>query len=45
VAQVGQGCREVKRDGTAGLVGCLDQAAAEGGTIQPARSAAGLDRA
>jgi hypothetical protein len=22
---VGQGCREVKRDGTAGLAGCVDQ--------------------
>jgi hypothetical protein len=43
--QVGQGCREVKRDGTAGLAGCVGQAAAEGGTNQPASSAACLDRA
>jgi len=38
-------CREVKRDGTAELVGCSGQAAAAGGTAQPARSAACLDRA
>jgi hypothetical protein len=36
---------QVKRDGTAGLVGWMDQAAAAGGTAQPARSAACLDRA
>jgi hypothetical protein len=29
----GAGCREVKRDGTAGLVGCMNQPAAAGGTI------------
>jgi hypothetical protein len=45
VVQVGQGGPEVKRDGTAGLGGCMDQAAAEGGTAQPASSAACLDRA
>jgi hypothetical protein len=43
--QVGQGCREVKRDGTAGFAGLVDQTAAEGGTTQPASSAACLDRA
>jgi hypothetical protein len=45
VVLVGQGCREVKGDGTAGLVGCWIRMAAGGGTTQPARSAAGLDRA
>jgi hypothetical protein len=45
VAQLGHQCREVKRDGTAGLVGCWIRMAAEGGTTQPASSAAYLDRA
>jgi hypothetical protein len=33
VVQMGQGCREVKRDGTTGLVGCWIRMAAEGGTL------------
>jgi hypothetical protein len=45
VVQVGRDAAKVKRDGTAGLVGCMDQVAAEGGTAQPASSAAYLDRA
>jgi hypothetical protein len=45
VVQLRQRCPRVKRDGTAGLVGCWDQAAAAGGTAQPASSAACLDRA
>jgi hypothetical protein len=45
VEQLGHQCREVKRDRTTGARRLLDQAAAEGGTIQPARSAAYLDRA
>jgi hypothetical protein len=45
VVQVGRGCREVKRDGTAGLVGCWIKMAAEGGTTQPASLAACLDGA
>ena len=45
VVQLGQRCREVKRDGTAGLVGCWIKAAAEGGTTQPTSLAACLDRA
>ena len=32
MVQVGQGGPEVTRDGSAGLVGCMDQAAAVGGT-------------
>jgi hypothetical protein len=38
-------CREVKRNGTAGLVGCWIKFAAEGGTAQPTSSPACLDRA
>jgi hypothetical protein len=45
VVQVGQGCREVKRDGTAGLGGWMGSSAADGGTLQPPSSAACLDRA
>jgi hypothetical protein len=45
VVQLRHHCPRVKRDGTAGLVGCLDQTAAEGGTAQPASLAACLDRA
>jgi transposase len=45
VVQVGQRCRPVKREGTAGPDGWMDQAAAEGGTLQPSSSAAYLDRA
>jgi hypothetical protein len=44
VVQVGQDCREVKGDGTAGVVGCWIRMAAEGGTTHPASSAACLDR-
>jgi hypothetical protein len=38
-------CREVKRDGTGRARRLLGQAAAAGGTTQPARLAACLDRA
>jgi hypothetical protein len=34
VVQVGQRCRPVKRDGTAGFVDWIDRAAAEGGTFR-----------
>jgi hypothetical protein len=45
VVQLGHRCPRAKRDGTAGLVGCWIRMAAEGGTAQPASSAACLDRA
>jgi hypothetical protein len=45
VAQLRHYCPRVKRDGTAGLVGCWIKMAAEGGPAQPASSAACLDRA
>jgi hypothetical protein len=45
VVQVGQRCREVKRDGTAELVGWMNRIAAEGDTLQPTSLAACLDRA
>jgi hypothetical protein len=43
--QVGQRCREVKRDGTAGLVGCCVELPPKAASLQPARLAACLDRA
>jgi hypothetical protein len=45
VVQLRHHCPRVKRDGTAGLAGCWIRMAAEGGTTQPASSAACLDRA
>jgi hypothetical protein len=36
--QLWQRCPRVKRDGMAGLAGCSGQAAAAGGTTQPASS-------
>jgi hypothetical protein len=45
VVQLRYRCREVKRDGTSRARRLLGQAAAAGGTTQPARLAACLDRA